>query len=133
MLVREFTDADYQQVHRLHAQGGFGYTLPPLSSEEFYSRRIVEGDGEVAMGAFMRLTSEVYLIPNPTWRNPAWRMEALRKLHVVCYGDAHDKGVKEVCAFLPPQLEKKFGRRLKRMGWSSYKGPEWRCFGYGVE
>lgn len=133
MLVREYSDADYQQVHRLHAKGGLGYTLPPLPREEFYSRRVVEDHGAVAMAAFMRLTSEVYLIPDPSWRNPAWRMEALRQLQAVCVGDAREQGVKEICGFLPPVLVKKFGRRLTRMGWSSYKGEEWKCYGLGVE
>ena len=132
MIVREYTDADFREVKRLHASSGFKYPLPSLSSEEFYSRRVIQDCTGFGMASFMRLTSEVYLICNPTWRNPAWRMEALRKLHHICNGDASDKGVKEVCAFLPPEIVKKFGGRLTRMGWTSYKGPEWKCFGHEV-
>ena len=132
MQVREYTDADFEQIKRLHADSGYRYSLPALSGEEFYSRRVIQGREGIGMAAFMRLTSEVYLISDPQWRNPAWRLEALRQLQNVSVGDARAKGVKEIVGFLPPEIEKKFGHRLTRMGWTSYKGPEWKCFGLEV-
>lgn len=132
MIVRAYTDADFQRIKDLHTRSGLGYTLPTLSSEVFYSRRVIQDSDSIGMATFMRLTSEVYLVCDPEWRNPAWRMEALRQLHFECNRDAKEQGVKEVCAFLPPEMQKKFGRRLTKMGWSSYKGPEWRCWGHEV-
>ena len=132
MIVREYTDADFQQIKQLHTNSGYRYPLPALSGEEFYSRRVVQGSDGLGMAAFLRLTSEVYLISDPKWRNPAWRLEALRQLQAVSVGDARDKGVKEICGFLPPEIEKKFGHRLSRIGWTSYKGPEWHCYGLEV-
>jgi hypothetical protein len=132
VIVRGYTDADFNQIKQLHADSGLRYTLPPLPRSEFYSRTVVQDSSGIGMATFMRLTSEVYLVCNPNWRTPPWRMEALRKLHFICNRDAKEQGVKEVCAFLPPEMVKKFGGRLTRMGWSSYKGADWKCFGHEV-
>lgn len=127
-MVREYSDADFNTVKHLHEKSGFGYILPSLSSEKFYSRRVVGDGNRIGMATFMRLTSEVYLISDPAWRNPAWRMEALRKLSVICNDDAKRQRVQEVVAFLPPPVTKIFGKRLSRLGWSSYQQEEWKCF-----
>jgi|SRR5208283_2742192 len=133
MEVREFTANDLRRIEELHRNSGYEYVLPPvLSDQSFFSRRIVGDAEDVAAAAFLRLTAEPYLIVNPNWRTPAWRMEALRKIHEACRQDAIRKGVGEVTAFLPPQVEKRFGKRLLRMGWKHYVGPEWRAFSYEV-
>lgn len=118
MLVREYTDADFGRLQQLHSQSSFDYKLPTLSKDVFFSRRLV-GDGKsIGMGAFLKHTAEAYLICDPDWRTPAWRMEALRQLCLVCNEDAKSQGVREVEAFLPPEVERKFGKRLSHMGWA---------------
>lgn len=132
MNVREYAESDLAEIERLHRASGFDYALPNLSGAEFFSRRIVEDRDGLAMAGFLRLTAEAMLIADGNWRTPAWRMEALRQLHAVCYRDAADKGVCEVNAFIPPKISCKFGNRLLRLGWKAYQGPEWRCFGFEV-
>lgn len=131
MQVREYTDGDLEQLRRLHSESGFGYTLPALSGEEFFSRRVVSHKEGIAMAAFLRHTAEAFLICDPTWRTAAWRELALRNLQTACRHDAGAKGISEVNAFLPPKIEKQFGRRLLRLGWKHYVDEEWRC--YSVE
>lgn len=133
MLVREYQDADLDRIKEIHAKSGFDYDLPALSRESFYSRRVIGDNERIGMAAFLRHTSEVYLLCDSGWRNPAWRMEALRQLHVSSFRDAREHGVKEIFGFLPPPVTKRFGRRLTRLGWSSYQGPEWQCYSKGVE
>lgn len=132
MIIREYTEADYAQIKELHSASGFGYSLPSLSSESFFSRRIIGDDKSVAMAAFLKLSAETYLIADPQWRTPAWRMEALRQLQVVSASDAQQAGAHEMNAFLPPQIGKSFGRRLNKMGWTNYHGEEWRCYSLRV-
>ena len=127
MIIRSYTDSDLSRIKELHAQSKFDYSLPTLSRESFFSLRVIEGDGNVQMAAFMRHTAEAYLICDPAWRNPAWRMEALRQLSRVCNDDARDVGVQEVNCFLPPEVESKFGKRLVRMGWTGIRN-DWHCF-----
>jgi hypothetical protein len=133
MIVRNYEESDLEQIKRLHRHSGHGYTLPSsLSGEEFVSRRIACDENQLGMAAFLRLTAESYLICDPDWRNPAWRMEALRQLTDVCRKDAMEHGVKEVNAFLVPKIEKQFGKRLLRMGWKRYGSDEWKCYSYEV-
>lgn len=126
MIVREYTDADYDAIRKLHLKSGFDYNLPSLSSSEFFSRRIISDNSGIGMGAFLKLNAEVYLICNPRWRNPAWRNEALRKLHIICNDDAKDKEVQEIVAWIPPQIANTFGRRLKKLDWDKCRDG-WQC------
>jgi hypothetical protein len=130
MEVREYTDADFTAVKRIYEASGFGYTLPNLSGEGFFSRRVVGGVQDVGMACFLRRTAECYLISDPNWRTPAWRLEAIRQLHRTGLADAREAKVQEIIAFLPPQVEQKFGRRLKRdFGWNDWeRGKEWRGY-----
>lgn len=131
MLVREYTDADLDAFKRVHEKSGFDYNLPPLSSEEFYSRRVIGDDANIGMGLFLKLTSEAYLICNPKWRNPAWRWDAFKQIHRVSLQDAKSAGVKEIEAFLPPQVGDKFGKRLVSIGWQQAR-EDWKSFSYEV-
>lgn len=132
MLVRQYTEADFAQIKELHSASGFDYVLPTFSSKEFFSRRVA-GDGQtVGMAAFLKLTAEAYLICNPRWRNPAWRLEALRQLSYESNADARSAGVHEVNAFLPPKVVSTFGRRLDKLGWEKIRN-DWRCVFHRVE
>lgn len=132
MNVREYSDDDFERVKALHHLSGFGYALPAFSSKEFFSRRVVSDESGVAMAAFLRRSAEAFLICNPNWRNPAWRMEALRQLHGVSREDAAENNIAEVNAFLPPDVAKRFGRRLSRLGWQLYDNAEWKCYSFEV-
>lgn len=132
MIIRPYTEGDFEQIRELHRESGLDYDLPSLSGEEFFSRRVV-GDGEgVGMAAFLKLTAEAYLICNPKWRNPAWRFEALRQLSMQCNDDARRKKVTEVTAFLPPPMVSTFGRRLGKLDWKKVRN-DWQCIYHQVE
>lgn len=132
MQVREYSEADLSELKKLHTKSGFRYDLPDLRGQEFFSKRIVGDEHGIAMAGFLRLTAEALLICDPTWRNAPWRELALRQLHHVCRKDAFDKGVWDVNAFLPPEIEQKFSQRLLKMGWKRYLGDEWKCYSYEV-
>jgi hypothetical protein len=128
--VREYTEGDFAEIKRLCEQSGFEYNLPTISGEEFYSRRIAGNISDVGMACFLRHTSECYLVVNPEWRTPAWRLEALRQLHRAAFADAREAKVQELIAFLPPRIERRFGHRLKtQFGWNDWeRGAEWRGY-----
>lgn len=132
MIVREYEEADLAKIESLHRDSGFRYELPDFSSPQFFSRRVVSDESGIAMAGFLQLTAQTFLVCDPRWRTPAWRMEALRQLHAACHRDAAEQGVAEVNAFLPPIISSKFGRRLKKLGWNFYEGEEWKCFSFRV-
>lgn len=139
MIVREYSEDDLKHIKALHAGSGFRYAFPDVSRQEFFSRRVVADDARIAMAAFLKLSSEAFLVCDARWRTPAWRIEALRQLHHVCMEDAVERGVYETQAFLAPQVEKQFGKRLVRpiskggFGWNRYHEEEWRCYTLEVE
>lgn len=132
MLVREYSDADFTEIKRLHAESGLKYDLPDVSGEGFFSKRVVCDERGFAMGVFLRRSAEAFLICDSTWRNPSWRDLALRNLHVECHKDCQREGIVEVNAFVPPEVEKKFSNRLLRLGWKKYVEQEWRCYSFEV-
>jgi len=132
VILREYTDDDLAKIKELHRLSGFRYDLPDLSGKEFFSRRVVADTSGIGMAAFLRRTAEVFIICDPAWRNAAWRFEALRQLHTLCREDARNEGIAEANAFLPPQIAKKFARRLREFGWKSYTDEEWKCMSFEV-
>lgn len=123
MLVREATDNDAETIKELHGRAAFGYDLPDFSLPQFFSRRVVADQEGFGVAVYLRLTSEAYLFANAEWRTPAWRMEALRQLHLVCKEDCLKKGVTDTACWMPPQIEKRFGRRLLKLGWQKQLWP----------
>ena len=125
MNIRAYTDSDLKQILQLHEDSNLGYTMPDMNT--FYSKRIVEDRGTLGMAVLQKLNTEVYLVCNPKWRSPAWRMEAIKQLHGVCGEDAKAAGAREAISFLPPDIEGKFSKRLLQMGWLLCK-PYWNCY-----
>jgi len=125
VIVRQYKDEDLESIKALHEKSGLQYQLPDMDA--FFSRRVVDDGGKVGMVSLLKLTAEAYLICDPDWRNPAWRMHALQGIHAVCNEDARQKGVVEAVAFIPPVIEKTFRRRLERMGWNRNK-PSWKSY-----
>ena len=125
MIIREYAESDLSCIQDLHKRSGFKYPFPNM--DDFFSRRVVESGDSVGMVSLLKLTAEAYLICDPEWRTPAWRMEALRQIQDVANDDAKQRGVVEAVAFIPPGIEKTFRRRLERMGWNRNK-PSWKSY-----
>jgi hypothetical protein len=125
VIIRQYKDEDLDSIEALHEKSGLKYSLPDM--ETFFSRRVVDDAGKIGMVSLLKLTAEAYLICDPEWRNPAWRMNALQSIHAVCNEDARQEGVIEAVAFIPPAIEKTFRRRLERMGWNRNK-PSWHSY-----
>lgn len=117
MKIEQYTEADLEQVKRLHAGYGFDAKLPTLSREAFFSRRVIKDGDTVRMAAFMRHAAEAFVVCDPEWRGPAWRLEALRQLTQQGNSDARDAGVKVVYAFISHNSPR-FTKRLATIGWA---------------
>lgn len=127
MHIREYSDADFKRIQLMHEQSGASFGLPAINDTEFFSRRIVEQDGIPVMGMFLQHTAEAYFTCDGTWRNEAWRDEAIRKLHIIGNEDAKMFGIKQVVAFVEPG-NNLVANKLKNHDWNRYRKGEWRCF-----
>ena len=118
MRIRDYTEGDLAALERMHAAQGFGYPFPDLADPIFLSKLVVEDDaGQPVMASLVRLTAEVYLLMDRSAAPPKARWERLLALHASAERHARARGLDDAHAFLPPQVERAFARRLVRLGW----------------
>jgi hypothetical protein len=117
MLVREYQDSDLAQLRAIHAAQGFDYALPDLSNPLFVTKKVLASDGAIVGAAFLRLTTEAYLLLDPCAGTPRERWHWLLALHSAAERDAWQRGLEDVHAWLPPPIAKKFGKRVAQLGW----------------
>lgn len=121
MRIREYLDSDLAALQQMHASQGFAYGFPDLRDPLFISKLILQDDaGRPTMAALARLTCEMYLLVDrgagqPA--NPQQRYAQLLALHDAGERDLVNKGLQDAHAWLPPQIAKRFGRRLTKWGW----------------
>ena len=132
MIVREFKPEDMPALKSLHARSGFKYDLPDFADQQFVVRRVAEDDGQIVMGGFLRQTTEAFLVCDSHWRGPRWRYEALEAIHNDAVEQLRKTGFRDIQAFLPPEIEKRFGERLLALGWQRYVEDEWKCYSLEV-
>lgn len=136
MIVRPYTDEDMKEVMRIHAANGLPPNcLPgccrtdaagnPLNTPLFFMRKILEDDGKVALASFLKLTAEAFLFVDHEHADAERRWLALQKLTASTLSEAAKKGIEDVTAWIPPQLDRSFGERLIALGfvkspWQSY-------------
>ena len=123
MAIREYQEKDLEALRAIHARQGFEYPPPDLSNPLFLTKIVLaetspENEAEKIVGAaLLRLTAEAYLLLDPKWGTPRERWQALLTLHAAAERDAWHRGLEDVHAWLPPGLDKKFGKRIERLGW----------------
>jgi hypothetical protein len=123
LRIREYTEQDLVALRAIHAKQGFDYALPDLNHPLFVTKVVLakrdpESKEEAILGAaLLRLTAEAYLLLDPRLGTPRERWQALLALHAATERDAWRRGLEDVHAWLPPGLEKKFGKRIERLGW----------------
>ena len=136
MNVRLYTDDDLEAVVKIHAANGLPPAcLPacckrdangnPINAPLFFMRKILEDDGRVALASFLKLTAEAFVFVDHEYGDPERRWLALQKLTASTLSEAAKKGIEDVTAWIPPQLDRSFGERLIALGfvkspWQSY-------------
>lgn len=131
----------------MHQAQGFDYPFPlelddpgtaGIDDPIFLSKLVLETDGaptgrggadlvgprpRAVMASLLRLTAEVYLLHDPRAGTPRQRWQWLLALHRAAEQDAYDRGLADVHCWLPPQVQRPFGRRLLRLGWEKQLWP----------
>ena len=127
MITRDLNFLDWPTIERWHAASGFDYKLPDPNKEAFAAMKLViEGNRPVG-AALARMTVEIYGFADPQWGTPAMRLEMLRLLHQEISAEMKKQKIRTAHAWLPPQIAKAFGRRLKKLFHWDEPFPEWLC------
>lgn len=118
MRIRTFRPEDEPALKQMHAAQGFDYAFPDLANPLFVSKLVLEDDdGRPLMAALGRLSCEVYLLAKPRAASPRERFLQMLLMHEAGRRDLEARGLDDATCWVPPPIEKAFGRRLERLGW----------------
>ena len=123
MIIRPYTEADVERVKELHAAQGFEYEFPDFSRPEFIIRSVIENGNGVEAGLFLRKTAEVFLLMQPMARKAALQRILIFDREIPPL--AARKGFSDVHAWLPPEIEKRFGKLMEHLGWRKQLWPSY--------
>lgn len=116
MRVRDLEERDLETLKKWHRENGFDYPFPDLFAPEFERVSVVEDEnGELVLTLPAKRTIEMYCLMNKSWRSPRWRLEALMLAHEEMRLALLGKGYTDVNCWLPPEVERSFGRKLTRI------------------
>ena len=118
MLIRRYRPEDEPALRKMHQQQGFAYEFPEINDPIFLTKLVLEdGQGRPVMAVLARLTCELYLLAEPDVGAPRERLAAFLALHGMAEHDLGRRGLEDGTCWVPPKIEKSFGRRLARLGW----------------
>ena len=118
MLIRDYRPEDEAALREMHAAQGFDYPFPNLDNQLFLTRLVLEDDaGRPVMAALGRVTCEVFLLARPADGPPHARWQRLLVLHEAMRRELQARGFEDATCWIPPRIERAFGRRLRRLGW----------------
>jgi hypothetical protein len=127
IVIRNYRDSDFEAVKELHRSRSLEYKLPEFEEKMFPVRSVIEEDGKIKHAAFLRKVANAYL-----FLGEGSKKELLGRLLIFQRElrlAAKNKGFDEVEAFLPPEMEAKFGKLLTRLGW---KKCEYPCYFFKI-
>jgi hypothetical protein len=129
LKIRAYQPADLERLKQLHEQQGFGYPFPDLDGPLFPVVEVGEEAGEIQICGALRVTAEAYLLMDGGYGTPRDRWQALLNIHEAVRRKATEAGFAEVQAFIPPEIAKRFGRKLAKLKWRTDK---WEKFQFNL-
>lgn len=126
MQIRFFRPDDLRQLERIHQAQGFDYEFPDLSDPLYHIKLVGEEDGRIVNAGIAHLTSEIFFLADPNAGNPRHRFENFKQLHEAGCEVAHRQGgLADLHCWVPPEVARAFGRRLRKLGWER---PLWTSY-----
>ena len=127
MLVRPYEARDQAQIEALKQKQGFAYDSPDW--EKMLVSCVIEADDKIQMAAFLRKTSEVYLIADRDAGRKRDQLANLLVLHREMLTPMRRVGFTDTHCWMPPEIEHNFGPLLLHLGW---RKPLWPSYSYEV-
>lgn len=126
MQVRELRKSDIPMLLAMHKRSGYAYEFPPITSPMFeVCLVVVDDEDEVIAACLSERIAQLYLICG-RFSRPSSGQAAIRMLHETMQPKLAELGYRAVDAYLPPDIDRSFGRRLMRsFGWVRN---EWRSY-----
>jgi hypothetical protein len=126
MTIRFYRPDDLAQLEQLHRAQGFEYEMPDLSDPLYFIKLVGEQDGKIVNAGIAHLTAEIYFLADPNAGTPRQRFDNFLTMHEAgCEAAYRTGGLSDLHAWLPPEVARPFGRRLRKLGW---RRPLWTSF-----
>ena len=126
VIIRPFESSDVGAIEQMHHKAGLPpICLPDTKCPLFFLKLVGTQDKRVINAGFIKLTGEAFILVDHETGTPEERWANLRSLVQVGLASAGAKGLQDVTAWLPPEVEKSFGKRIEDFGfhkspWNSY-------------
>lgn len=127
MRIRDFEASDLGQIKELFEKQDFEYEFPMFN--QFTEVLVIEADGKIVLSVAARPTVEIYMFGDKDWDTPGMRLEAFSMAQHEMERRLVDKGYNDAHAWIPPEVSKNWGRRLRKFGWIK---SIWDCYVYLV-
>ena len=126
-MIRDFEQSDLGKVVELQEENGLPpECLPDLMIENtegkvvpnplFVVKRVFELEGKIAMLCFLKIRTELYFYVDHTVGTPEQRWEMLKEFTEDMKLQACKLGLDQMTAFVPPDVDKSFRKRLEDLG-----------------
>lgn len=109
-LIRNYTEADFSAIDRIHSASNIDYKLPDMNS--FPVNKVMEIEGKVRVAYGMAHCVEVYCWLDKTgWADAEQKWLAIKALDREATDEARSLGIDGIVCCVPPGYER-FGRRI---------------------
>lgn len=125
ILIRHYSDADNEEIKRLHAKQGLAYQLPDIDADTMLVRTVIEENQGITHAAFLRKTAEAYWLFDPAEGRKRDKAGRFLIIHKELNRLAKEAGFEDVHCWLPNDIAKRFEGTLFHLGWER---PLWTCY-----
>jgi hypothetical protein len=125
-VIRSYVENDFDSVKRIHSRSGLPEVcLPYLGNPNFIVKRVAEVSGKVVQAGFLKRQAEAFVLVDHNYSTPSERWEILQELAAHVVNGAAKENIECISAWIPPQVEASFGKKLLSLGF--LKSP-WPCY-----
>lgn len=117
-MIRPYVRHDGDIFREIYSAAGMAEVFPDLDSPLFVTKVVSEENGVPVMGMALQLVAEAYFFCDPTAGTPQQRWQRFLEIHEAARCQTYGFGLDVAYCYLPPKLEKSFGRKLERVGWA---------------
>ncbi len=126
-MIRQFENGDIATAQAIHAANELPENCFPNlfintvhgiveSNPLFVVKGVYESEGKPALMTFLKITGELYLLVDHTVGTPEQRWQWLCEFKEWMVREAWRLGLEQITAWVPPEIEESFGKRMLGMG-----------------
>jgi hypothetical protein len=118
MNIRAYTHDDKVAVDKIHEANNLpDVCRPDTDNPLFVLGQVAELKGKVAMAVNVKLQGELFLTLDHSAGTPEELWNTLQAISKSICDAAYVRGLDQVSAWLPPEMDESFGKRMLEMGY----------------